>query len=120
MPEPNELTPLAPYFTQFKIDKDKVKVVIGKGGSTIKGLQEEFGSTIELQDNGEVSVFGENKEVAEKTKEKILLLTAEPEEGKIYDGVVAKVVEFGAFVTIMPGKDGLCCIFHSSKRTLSI
>jgi len=107
MPEPNELTPLAPYFTQFKIDKDKVKVVIGKGGSTIKGLQEEFGSTIELQDNGEVSVFGENKEVAEKTKEKILLLTAEPEEGKIYDGVVAKVVEFGAFVTIMPGKDGL-------------
>ena len=73
MPEPNELTPLAPYFTQFKIDKDKVKVVIGKGGSTIKGLQEEFGSTIELQDNGEVSVFGENKEVAEKTKEKILL-----------------------------------------------
>ena len=107
LPEPNELTPLAPYFTQFKIDKDKVKVVIGKGGSTIKGLQEEFGSTIELQDNGEVSVFGENKEVAEKTKEKILLLTAEPEEGKIYEGVVAKVVEFGAFVTIMPGKDGL-------------
>ena len=64
-------------------------------------------------------MFGENKEVAEKTKEKILLLTAEPEEGKIYEGVVAKVVEFGAFVTIMPGKDGLC-IFHSSKRTLSI
>ena len=104
---PLELTSLAPSFTKFKVHKDKVKVVIGKGGSTIKGLQEEFGVTIELQDSGEVSVFAENKEIANQAKEKIELLCAEPEEGKVYDGVVAKVVEFGAFVTIMPGKDGL-------------
>ena len=105
--KPNELTSLAPYFCKFKVHKDKVKVVIGKGGATIKGLQEEFGVTIELQDSGEVNVFGENKEVAEQAKEKIELLCAEPEEGKIYDGVVAKVVDFGAFITFMPGKDGL-------------
>ncbi|MEC7859149.1 MAG: polyribonucleotide nucleotidyltransferase [Pseudomonadota bacterium] len=104
---PKELTGLAPYFCKFKVHKDKVKVVIGKGGSTIKGLQEEFGVTIELQDSGEVNVFGENKEVAEAAKAQIELLCAEPEEGKIYEGVVAKVVEFGAFVTFMPGKDGL-------------
>ncbi len=104
---PNELTSLAPYFCKFKVHKDKVKVVIGKGGATIKGLQEEFGVTIELQDSGEVNVFGENKEIAAQAKEKIELLCAEPEEGKIYDGVVAKVVDFGAFITFMPGKDGL-------------
>jgi len=107
LPQPNELTSLAPYFCKFKVHKDKVKVVIGKGGATIKGLQEEFGVTIELQDSGEVNVFGENKEIAEQAKEKIELLCAEPEEGKIYDGVVAKVVDFGAFITFMPGKDGL-------------
>ena len=105
--KPNELTGLAPYFCKFKVHKDKVKVVIGKGGSTIKGLQEEFGVTIELQDSGEVNVFGENKEVAEAAKEKIELLCAEPEVGKDYDAVVAKIMEFGAFVTFMPGKDGL-------------
>lgn len=104
---PNELTGLAPYFCKFKVHKDKVKVVIGKGGSTIKGLQEEFGVTIELQDSGEVNVFGENKEVAEAAKAKIELLCAEPEVGKDYDAVVAKIMEFGAFVTFMPGKDGL-------------
>jgi len=70
-------------------------------------LQEEFGVTIELQDSGEVNVFGENKEVAEAAKEKIELLCAEPEVGKDYDAVVAKIMEFGAFVTFMPGKDGL-------------
>ena len=107
LPKPNELTGLAPYFCKFKVHKDKVKVVIGKGGSTIKGLQEEFGVTIELQDSGEVNVFGENKEVAEAAKEKIELLCAEPEVGKDYDAVVAKIMEFGAFVTFMPGKDGL-------------
>ena len=105
--KPNELTSLAPYFCKFKVHKDKVKVVIGKGGSTIKGLQEEFGVTIELQDSGEVNVFGENKEVAEAAKEKIELMCAEPEVGKDYDAVVAKIMEFGAFVTFMPGKDGL-------------
>ena len=105
--KPLELTSLAPSFTKFKVHKDKVKVVIGKGGSTIKGLQEEFGVTIELQDSGEVSVFAENKEIANQAKEKIELMCAEPEEGKVYEGLVAKVVEFGAFVTIMPGKDGL-------------
>ena len=107
MPKTNELTSLAPYFCKFKVHKDKVKVVIGKGGSTIKGLQDEFGVTIELQDDGSVSVFGENKTVAEAAKEKIELMCAEPEEGKEYDAVVAKIVEFGAFVTFMPGKDGL-------------
>ena len=107
MPKANELTSLAPYFCKFKVHKDKVKVVIGKGGSTIKGLQDEFGVTIELQDDGSVSVFGENKTVAEAAKEKIELMCAEPEEGKEYDAVVAKIVEFGAFVTFMPGKDGL-------------
>ena len=107
MPKASELTSLAPYFCKFKVHKDKVKVVIGKGGSTIKGLQDEFGVTIELQDDGSVSVFGENKAVAEAAKEKIELMCAEPEEGKEYDAVVAKIVEFGAFVTFMPGKDGL-------------
>jgi polyribonucleotide nucleotidyltransferase len=105
--KPNDLSSLAPCFEKLVIDKDKVKVVIGKGGSTIKGLQEEFGTTIELQDDGNVSIFGDSKDKVNQTKAKIELICAEPENGKEYDGVVAKVVEFGAFVTILPGKDGL-------------
>ena len=105
--KPNELSSLAPCFEKLVIDKEKVKVVIGKGGSTIKGLQEEFGTTIELQDDGNVSIFGDSKDKVNETKAKIELICAEPENGKEYDGVVAKVVEFGAFVTILPGKDGL-------------
>ena len=105
--KPNDLSSLAPCFEKLVIDKEKVKVVIGKGGSTIKGLQEEFGTTIELQDDGNVSIFGDSKDKVNETKAKIELICAEPENGKEYDGVVAKVVEFGAFVTILPGKDGL-------------
>ena len=105
--KPNDLSSLAPCFEKLVIDKEKVKVVIGKGGSTIKGLQEEFGTTIELQDDGNVSIFGDSKDKVNQTKAKIELICAEPEEGKEYDGVVAKVVEFGAFVTFLPGKDGL-------------
>ena len=105
--KPNDLSSLAPCFEKLVIDKEKVKVVIGKGGSTIKGLQEEFGTTIELQDDGNVSIFGDSKDKVNQTKAKIELICAEPEEGKEYEGVVAKVVEFGAFVTFLPGKDGL-------------
>ena len=92
--------------SEFRAFRDKL-VAEGVNITTFKGLQEEFGVTLELQDSGEVNVFGENKEVAEAAKAQIELLCAEPEEGKIYEGVVAKVVEFGAFVTFMPGKDGL-------------
>ncbi|PID64855.1 MAG: hypothetical protein CR977_02940 [Gammaproteobacteria bacterium] len=91
----------------MKIDPEKIKDVIGKGGATIRQITEESGATVDIENDGKVTIAAVDKAQADMAKRMIEDLTAEPEIGRIYDGVVARVLDFGAFVTFMPGKDGL-------------
>lgn len=102
-----EVSDQAPTYATIKINPDKIRDVIGKGGATIRALTEETGASIDLDDSGLVKVFGETKACADAAIAKIEEITAEAEVGKIYEGKVARIVDFGAFVTIMPGTDGL-------------
>lgn len=101
------LSEFAPRLVNLTIEKDKIRDVIGKGGATIKALTEEFGVSIDINDDGVVSIVAPDETVASALKERIETLTADVEVGKIYEGTVARIVDFGAFVTVLPGKDGL-------------
>lgn len=102
-----EINAHAPNYATITINPDKIRDIIGKGGATIRALTEETGATVDIDDNGTVRIFGANKASTRAAVQKIESLTAEVEVGTIYDGVVARIVEFGAFVTILPGTDGL-------------
>ncbi|MCD8513284.1 MAG: polyribonucleotide nucleotidyltransferase [Nitrincola sp.] len=102
-----ELPDNAPAMTQLKVNPEKIRDVIGKGGATIRALTEETGAAIDIEDDGTVRVYADNKENAKKAVDRILAITAEAEVGKIYEGKVVRLEEFGAFVNILPGKDGL-------------
>ena len=111
-----ELSEFAPRIITFKINPDKIRDVIGKGGATIRTLTEETGTTIDLDDDGTVKVASVDKAAGEEAKRRINELTADVEVGKIYDGKVAKLMDFGAFVTVLPGKDGLVHISQISNE----
>ncbi|MDX1692780.1 MAG: polyribonucleotide nucleotidyltransferase [Ketobacteraceae bacterium] len=113
------LSDSAPVFDTMKIDTDKIRDVIGKGGATIRQLTEETGASIEIEDDGTVRIFGENKASADAARLRIEAITAEPEIGKIYDGKVARIVDFGAFVTFMPGTDGLVHISQIAQERVN-
>lgn len=102
-----ELSANAPTMIAMKIDTDKIRDVIGKGGATIRAICEETKASIDIEDDGSIKIFGETKEAADAAKQRILGITAEAEIGKIYVGKVERIVDFGAFVNILPGKDGL-------------
>ena len=104
---PRELSENAPAMKTFMVDKDKIKEIIGKGGAVIKGMQEKTGATVDVEDDGKVSVFGQNQSSMKECLEIIEGILEEPELDKVYKGTVVKIVEFGAFVNILPGKDGL-------------
>ncbi len=106
----------APAMVTMKIDSDKIRDVIGKGGATIRSITEETGATIDLEDDGTVTIFGEGAESRDAAIAKIEEITAEAEVGQIYTGKVAKIADFGAFVTILPGKDGLVHISQIAKE----
>jgi polyribonucleotide nucleotidyltransferase len=97
----------APTMRTLKIDAEKIRDVIGKGGAVIRSICEETGATVDIDDDGQVRIYGESKEAAQAAFNRVSDIVAEAEVGKIYNGVVARIVDFGAFVTIMPGKDGL-------------
>ncbi len=97
----------APRFTQIKIDPEKIRDLIGKGGATIRGITEATGSQIDIEDTGVVRVYAANAESQQETLRRIEAITAEAEVGAIYTGKVVRIVDFGAFVEFMPGKDGL-------------
>ena len=97
----------APSMVQLKVDSDKIRDIIGKGGATIRSITEESGATVDINDDGTVKVFGQNQAARDKAVDMIMAITAEAEVGEIYEGTVARIVDFGAFVTILPGKDGL-------------
>lgn len=105
--QPHELSAYAPRLLTIKINPDRIRDLIGKGGAVIRGLMEETGTTINVDDDGIVTIASNDLSKAEETKCQIERLTAEVEIGEIYVGPVQKITEFGAFVTILPGRDGL-------------
>ncbi len=102
-----EMSEHAPRIISIKIDPEKIRDVIGKGGVTIRSITEETGATVDVTDDGVVKIFSVDKAAGEEAKKRIELITAEVEVGRIYEGKVARLMDFGAFVTILPGKDGL-------------
>lgn len=106
----------APKIFSIQINPEKIRDVIGPGGKVIKALTLEYGVKIDVEDDGKVMIFAPNGKVGEEVKEKILDITAEAEIGKIYRGTVQKIVDFGAFVEILPGTDGLVHISELENR----
>ncbi len=111
LPEPRpEISRHAPRLIQLHINPDKIGTLIGPGGKTIRGIEEETGATVEVENDGTVTVACVDAEKAERAVQRIKDLTAEVELGKIYTGKVVSVKEFGAFIEILPGQDGMCHI----------
>ena len=102
-----EMSEYAPRIITIKINPEKIRDVIGKGGSTIRSITEETGTTIDIDDDGTVKIASVDKVQGEEARRRIEQLTADIEVGKVYEGRVAKLMDFGAFVNILPGKDGL-------------
>jgi len=102
-----EVSEFAPRYITMKINPDKIRDVIGKGGATIRSIQEETGANIDIDDTGTIKISSVDLEAGNEARRRIEQITADVEVGTIYDGKVAKLMDFGAFVTILPGKDGL-------------
>jgi polyribonucleotide nucleotidyltransferase len=117
LPNPREsLKPDAPRISRYQIDVDKIGLLIGPGGKTIKGISEESGAVIDINDDGVVSVSSEDGNAMEIALEKIKLLTKEIKEGEIYTGKVVSIRDFGAFIAITPSKDGLLHISEIENK----
>ena len=108
----------APQMVMIRIDTDKIRDVIGKGGATIRGITDETGASIDIGDDGTVRIYGENAASRDAALERVQAITAEAKIGETYTGVVARIVDFGAFVTILPGKDGLVHISQIANRRI--
>jgi polyribonucleotide nucleotidyltransferase len=102
-----EVSPFAPRLYTMKINPEKIRDVIGKGGATIRALTEETGCTIDIGEDGTITIASVDADKAEFAKKRIAEITAEAEVGKVYEGPVTKILDFGALVNILPGKDGL-------------
>ena len=102
-----DVSEFAPRYITMKINPDKIRDVIGKGGATIRSIQEETGANIDIDDTGTIKIASVDLDAGNEAKRRIEQITADVEVGTIYDGKVAKLMDFGAFVTILPGKDGL-------------
>ena len=109
----------APVYVTMKIDPEKIRDVIGKGGAVIRQICEESGAEIDIQDDGTIRIYGQNAEASNKAKVKIEGIVAEEEVGRIYDGKVSKIVDFGAFVNILPGTDGLVHISQIAEERVN-
>lgn len=112
----DEVSETAPRYHTMKIDPDKIRDVIGKGGATIRALTEETGATIDINDDGVIRLYSDDADGLNAAIYRIEEITAEAEVGRIYEGTVARIVDFGAFVTIMPGTDGLLHISQIAKE----
>jgi polyribonucleotide nucleotidyltransferase len=112
----DEMSDFAPRIITFKIDPSKIREVIGKGGATIRSITEITGASVDLTDDGIVKVASVDKAAGEEARRLIEEITAEVEVGKIYEGKVVRLMDFGAFVTILPGKDGLVHISQISDE----
>ncbi|MFM8333828.1 MAG: polyribonucleotide nucleotidyltransferase, partial [Candidatus Methylumidiphilus sp.] len=111
-----EMSDYAPRIISFTIDPSKIREVIGKGGATIRAITEETGASIDITDDGLVKVASVDKAAGEEARRRIEAITAEVEVGKVYEGKVVRLMDFGAFVTVLPGKDGLVHISQISDE----
>jgi polyribonucleotide nucleotidyltransferase len=105
-----EMSPYAPRIETVRINPDKIGLIIGPGGKTIKGIVAETGAEINIEDDGSVHIYSNNGDSLQRAKEIILGMTKEISIGELYQGTVVSIKEFGAFVEVLPGKDGLCHI----------
>ena len=112
----SEMSEYAPRLLTMRIHPDKIREVIGKGGSVIRSITDETGATIDIQDDGTIIIASVNRAAAEEAKKRIEMIVSDVEPGRIYEGRVAKLMDFGAFVTIMPGKDGLVHVSQISSE----
>ena len=112
----SELSEFAPRLLTIKIHPDKIREVIGKGGAAIQGITKETGTQIDIQDDGTIVIASVNAAAAQAAKARIEQITSDVEPGRIYEGKVAKIMDFGAFVTILPGKDGLVHVSQISNE----
>ncbi|MFP5373367.1 MAG: polyribonucleotide nucleotidyltransferase [Gammaproteobacteria bacterium] len=111
-----ELSDFAPRLITIKIHPDKIREVIGKGGSVIQGITKETGTQIDIQDDGTITIASVNAAAGQAAKARIEQITSDVEPGRVYEGKVAKIMDFGAFVTIAPGKDGLVHVSQISDE----
>lgn len=114
-----QLSAFAPQIFTFRINPEKIRDVIGKGGSVIRALTEETGTSIDIQDDGTVQIAAQDKASCDEVRRRIELITAEAEVGQIYEGKVVRITEFGAFVNFLPGKDGLVHISQISDKRIA-
>jgi polyribonucleotide nucleotidyltransferase len=114
----NELSPFAPRMLTLKINPDKIGAVIGKGGANIRSLEETYEVAIDIQDDGTIFVAGVDGVKAEAAVERITMLTTEPEPGQVFTGKVVRITDFGAFVELLPGLDGMVHISQLSQEHL--
>ena len=114
-----ELSTFAPRIIKIKINPDKIRDVIGKGGVVIRGIQEETGTTIEIEDDGTIAIACVSAEGGEAAKKRIQELTADVEVGKVYEGTVLRLLDFGAIVQLLPGRDGLLHISQISNERVN-
>ncbi len=112
----SEMSEYAPRLITFKVHPDKIRDVIGKGGVTIRSITEETGATIDIDDDGKITIASVNKEAGDAARTRIEQITADIEPGQVFDGKVARIMDFGAFVTIAPGKDGLVHVSQISHE----
>ncbi|MHB8345750.1 MAG: polyribonucleotide nucleotidyltransferase [Acidiferrobacterales bacterium] len=112
----SEMSEYAPRIITFKINPEKIRDVIGKGGATIRALCDETGATIDIEDDGTVKIASVDNAAGQEARRRIEQITADVEVGKIYQGKVVKLMDFGAFVTILPGRDGLVHISQISHE----
>jgi polyribonucleotide nucleotidyltransferase len=114
-----EISIYAPKIVSVKIDVDKIGAIIGPGGKNIKALCEQYGVRINVDDDGSVTIFGSNQQAAYDAKDAVLGIAEDPEVGRIYQGTVKRVMDFGAFVEILPGKEGLVHISRLSRTRIN-
>jgi polyribonucleotide nucleotidyltransferase len=115
----DDVSEFAPRYVTMKVHKDKIREVIGKGGETIRSITEQTGATVDIDDDGSIKISAVDGAAAKAAKAMIEDITAEVEVGRIYNGKVAKIMDFGAFVTILPGKDGLLHISQISSERVN-
>jgi polyribonucleotide nucleotidyltransferase len=115
----SNISELAPKIVTMKIEVDKIGALIGPGGKNVKALCEQYSVTINTENDGTVTIYGKNAKDAEEAKGAILGIVSDPETGRIYNGVVRRIMEFGAFVEILPGKEGLVHISKLSRERIA-
>jgi len=111
----SEINEHAPKILTMKVDEEKIGAVIGTGGKTIKAIAAQSGAEVNIADDGTITIYGRNNAAAQKAKDLVKSIVEEPEVGRIYEGTVKRIMDFGAFIEILPGKEGLCHISKLAK-----